>query len=249
MPNDVLTATGSPIIETAAGKLRGASATACGLQGHSLRRADRRRQPLHAAATARDMGRRARRDRLSRPCAATAGPARAAPGTAHDPRPGRRHPGERGLPDPQRLDARHRRRREAAGDGLAAWRRLRLRLGQPRGHRRRQPGAARRCRRGQRQPPPQHLRLSAPRRSRRRALRAFRQCRHARPGRGARMGARQHRGVRRRSRQRDDLRRVGRRREGQRPAGDAGGARACSIAPLSRAARRSGSRPASAATR
>ena len=40
-----------------------------------------------------------------------------------------------------------------------------------------------------------------------------RQPRHPRPGRRARMGARQHRRVRRRSRQRDDLRRVRRRHE------------------------------------
>ena len=49
------------------------------------------------------------------------------------------------------------------------------------------------------------------------------QCRLARHGRGAAMGARQHRRVRRRSRQRHDLRRVRRRRKGQRVAGDAGG--------------------------
>ena len=142
-----------------------------------------------------------------------------------------------------------RRRRQAAGHGLAAWRRLRLRLGQPRGDRRRQSGAARRCRRGQRQPSPEHFRLSASRRYRRRALCAFRQCRHARPGRRARMGARQYRGVRRRSRQCHDLRRVGRRREGQRAAGDAGGARA--VPPRRDPERRGGpgARPASAPTR
>ena len=43
-------------------------------------------------------------------------------------------------------------------------------------------------------------------------------CRHPRPGRRARVGARQHRGVRRRSRQRHHLRRVGRRHERRHPA-------------------------------
>ena len=55
--------------------------------------------------------------------------------------------------------------------------------------------------------------------------------------------------VRRRSRQRHDLRRVGRRREGQRAAGDAGGARA--VPPRRDPERRGdpGARPASAPTR
>ena len=57
------------------------------------------------------------------------------------------------------------------------------------------------------------------------ALGAFRQCRGARPRRGAALGARQHRALWRRPRQCDDLWRVGRRRQGQRTAGDAGGAR------------------------
>ena len=204
----------------------GSNGISC-LQGHPLRRADRRRQPLHAAASARALGRGARRARLY------AAQAPQLPG-----RPERR-PELRTILGPADTSPEsedcltlnvwtpgHRRRREAAGHGVAAWRRVRLRLGQPRSHRRRQSGAARRCRRGQRQPSPEHLRLSAPRRYRRRALCAFRQCRDARPRRRARMGARQYRAVRRRSRQCHDLRRVGRRREGQRAAGDAGGARA-----------------------
>ncbi len=56
-------------------------------------------------------------------------------------------------------------------------------------------------------------------------LRAVGQRRHARPGGGARVGARQHRPVRRRSRQRHHLRRVGRRRQGLDLDGDAGGER------------------------
>ena len=44
-------------------------------------------------------------------------------------------------------------------------------------------------------------------------VRGLGQRRHPRPGRRARVGARQHRGVRRRPRRRHDLRRVGRRRE------------------------------------
>ena len=79
------------------------SGVAC-LQGHSLRRADRRRQPLHAAAAAGTMGRRAGCARLSRARAAIAGTAGAAAGIAHDPRAGGRHAGNRGLPDPQCLD-------------------------------------------------------------------------------------------------------------------------------------------------
>ena len=161
MANDVSIATGSPIVETAAGKVRGVGSNGISAfkgipYGAPTGGANRFMPPrppapwagMREAASYHGAG------------AATAGPARAAPGIAHDPRPGRYKPGERGLPDPQRLDARDRRRREAAGHGLAAWRRLRLRLGQPRGDRRRQSGAARRRRRGQRQPPPEHLRLS-----------------------------------------------------------------------------------------
>ena len=56
------------------------------------------------------------------------------------------------------------RRRQAAGDGLAARRRLRLRLGQLAALRRRQSRAARRRRGGHRQPSAQRLRLSPSRR-------------------------------------------------------------------------------------
>ena len=77
---------------------------------------------------------------------------------------------------------------QAAGHGLAARRRLLLRLGQLAALRRHQPRAAQRRRRGRGQPPPQHLRPSRPLGDRRRALRAIRQCRRARPGRGAANG-------------------------------------------------------------
>ena len=74
----------------------------------------------------------------------------------------RRHPaGRRGLPDPACLDARSR-QRQAPGHGLAAWRRVLLRLGQLAALRQRQPRAAQR-RRGRRgQSSAQHLRPSRP---------------------------------------------------------------------------------------
>ncbi len=180
------------------------------VQGNSLCRTSGRREPLHAAAAGRALGRAARRAGLSRTRATMAGGADPATGDGDVSRPGGHDSGDRGLPDPACLDARPR-CRQAPGHGVAAWRRVSFRLGQPRGHRRRQSGVARRRCRGQRQPPPEHPRPSPPRRSRRRALCPFRQCRRARPDRRARMGARQYRAVRRRSRQCHDLRRVGRR--------------------------------------
>ena len=203
------------------------------LQGHSLWRFDRRRQPLHAAAQARALDGRARGDRLCRPLAAGACRGATA-GTGDGLGPGRHPAGRRGLPDAACLDARPR-QRQAPGHGLAAWRRLLLRLGQLAALRQREPRAAQR-RRGRRgQSPAQHLRPSRPVGARR-ALRAVGQCRHARSRRGARMGARPCRPLRRRSRQRHDLRPVGRRRKGLRPAHHAGGAAACSTRPSCRAA-------------
>ena len=67
--------------------------------------------------------------------------------------------GRRGLPDRACLDARPR-QRQAAGDGVAARRRLLLRLGQLAALRQHQPRAAQRRRGGRGQPSPQHLRPS-----------------------------------------------------------------------------------------
>ena len=124
----------------------------------------------------------------------------------------------------------------AAGDGVAAWRRVLLRVGE-------QPAAAghaavpaRRRGAGGGEPAAEHLRLPGPVAGRRPGIRAVGQCRHAGHGRGAALGARQHCRVRRRSRQRHDLWRVGRRRKGQHADGDARGARA--VPPCHRAERR-----------
>ena len=134
-----------------------------------------------------------------------------------------RHPaGRRGLPDAARLDARPR-QRQAAGDGLAARRRLLLRLGQLaalRQHATRQ-AQRRGGRRGQ--PSPQHLRPSrpvgamasaSPQSGNAGVLDLVLALEWVRDARGA---------LRRRSRQRHDLRPVGRRRKGERPARHAAG--------------------------
>ena len=160
------------------------------LQGHSLRRLDRRRQPLHAAAQARALDRRARSDRLCRPLAA--GRRGGATARARDGL-GRRSTRCRSSEDCltlQRLDARPR-QRQAAGDGVAARRRLLLRLGQLAALRQHATGRAQRRGGGRGQPSPEHLRPSRPV-GLRRALRHVRQRRRARPGRRAGMGARQH---------------------------------------------------------
>ena len=128
------------------------------LQGHSLWRLDGRRQPLHAAAQARTVDRRARGDRLCRPLAA--GACRPAAAGAGDGVGAGRHPaGRRGLPDAACLDARPR-QRQASGHGLAAWRRLLLRLGQLAALRQHPARAAQRRRGRGGQPSPQHLRPS-----------------------------------------------------------------------------------------
>ena len=118
--------------------------------------------------------------RLCRPLAA--GARRGATAGAGDGLGSGRHPaGRRGLPDAACLDARPR-QRQAPGHGLAAWRRLLLRLGQLAALRQHQPRTAQR-RRGRRgQSPAQHLRPSRPVGARR-ALRAVGQCRRARSGR------------------------------------------------------------------
>ena len=80
--------------------------------------------------------------------------------------------------------------REASRHGLAAWRRLLVRIGQLGLVRRRQPRAAQRRRRRLRQPPAQYLRPSRSLGHRRRALRPIRQRGRARSRGGAGMGAR-----------------------------------------------------------
>ena len=85
--------------------------------------------------------------------------ARAAAGAGDGVGTGRHAAGRRGLPDAARLDARPR-QRQAAGHGVAAWRRLLLRLGQLAALRQHQPRPAQRRRGGGRQPSPQYLRPS-----------------------------------------------------------------------------------------
>ncbi len=128
-----------------------------------------------------------------------------------------RRRGQRGLPDPEHLDAGQGAPR--AGDGVAAWRRQyaggrldrRLRRDRLRPRRR---GA------GDAQLSPGRVRLLRPPGAHRRgrARRAAGQLRPDGSDRGAEMGARQHRRVRRRSGQRHPVRRIGRR--GGRPGAD-----------------------------
>ena len=194
------------------------------LQVHPLWCTDLGRQPLHAAAQAGALGRRARHRGLYRPRAAARTARADTTGTGGFLRPARHLAGKRGLPDPQCLVA-GARCVEAAGHGVVPWRRVRLR------HRECRPpaglaaGQARRRGRRHRQPAAQHLRLPGPLGRRRRGLRRFRQCRHAGHDRRAGMGARQYRSLRRRSWQRHDLRRVRRRRQGLHVARDAFGTR------------------------
>ena len=127
---------------------------------------------------------------------------------------------ERRLAHAQRLVARCRSRRRAAGAGLDPGRRLcdrRVQL--PRVRRR--PAGERRRRRGDAQLP---ARCRGFRADRRRS----RQSGAARPGRRAAVGAREHPGLRRRPGPGDDLRRVGRWWIGRRAAGHAAGVRALS---------------------
>ena len=99
---------------------------------------------------------------------------------------------ERRLPGAERVHAGHERRCEAAGDGVAARRRLRDRLGFDAHCRRHQSRAHRRrgCR--HHQSPSECVRLHLSGRAGGLGLRALRRRRHAGHRRGARMGARQH---------------------------------------------------------
>ena len=143
------------------------------LQGRSLRRADGRAEPVHAARGAGAVDRRARRPGVRR-------------GGAAEPVPSGR---QRELPLPQRVDAGPGRRRPAPGHGLAARRRLQRRLGVVRHLRRRQPVQPERRGRRHHQPPPQHLRVGVPGRAGRRRVRGVRLRGHARHRRRPRVGA------------------------------------------------------------
>ena len=252
MANDIAAAQSglSPVVEIKSGKLRGANrGRHLFLQGRALWRIDCRAQPVYAAASGAALEWGARCPRLFRSGVAIARTPGATRGARNSAWAARHDARNRRLPKRQSVDSGARRWRQAAGHGVAAWRRFCLWLGQPRGDRRRQSGAARRCRCRQRQSSPEHPRIFASRRHRRRPMDAFEQCRHARHRRRASLGARQHCGVWRRSRQRHDLRRVGWRRQSQRLVGDARRARVCSTARSSKAERRSASRPASARMR
>ena len=157
------------------------------LQGHSLRRLDGRRQPLHAAAQARAVDRCPRGDRLCRPFAA-GGRRPAAAGARDGLGAGRHAAGRRGLPDAACLDTCSR-YVEASGHGLAARRRLLLRLGQLAALRQHQSRPAQRCRGRGRQSSAEYLRPPRSVEPRRRALRPIRQCRPSRSGAGAGVGA------------------------------------------------------------
>jgi para-nitrobenzyl esterase len=222
MANDVLTASLSPVVEIASGKIRGAVAGGIhafkGIPyGASTSGTNRFLPPQPGAPWA------GTRDALAYHGQAPQSPAqvKAARRDGQHPRPRRWHAGGRGLPDAQRLDP------GAAGKRpVMVW----LHGGAfayGSGNRAVTEGANL-ARRGDVVVVSVNHRLNICGylhlgRHRRRALRRVGQCRLARHGRGARMGARQHRRVWRRPRQRHDLRRVGRRRKGQRAAGDAGG--------------------------
>ncbi len=171
------------------------------LQGDSLRAAARRRPALARTAAGEELAGRAQRRQVRRHLHAAALPER---GLLV---PRRRH--ERGLPLPERLDAREVGPREAAGARLHLRRRiperrrlraaLRRREHGPQGHRR-----------GVVELPHEHLRLlrasgadegvAAPR---------LGQLRPARPGGGAAVGAAEHRRIRRRPGAGDHRRRIG----------------------------------------
>ena len=109
MANDIAAADAgpAPVVETAAGKLRGARQAGIHVvQGHALRRLDRRPQPLSCRRSRRRRG----------PGCATRSPmagrrrncptAEAPRGARNPARPGRHDARGRRLPDPQCLDAR-----------------------------------------------------------------------------------------------------------------------------------------------
>ena len=185
----------------------------------AVRRADERRESVHAAAKARGVDRRERslRDHVGRTDAARRHRAVARRDGAQSP-----HAAERRLPHRQRVHAGPR-QQAAARHGLDARRRLLRGLRQLPALRRHEPREE--GRRGRRigEPSSEHLRLPAPRRHRRREVEGRDERRHPRFGRVAAMGARQHRELRRRRRSRHDLRPVGRRRKDDDRDGDAVG--------------------------
>ena len=147
-----------------------------------------------------------------------------------------RAPDGRGLPGAERVDAGAGDGAQAAGDGVAARRRLSRRFGVAGRSTTAPTWRATTTWSCRRQPPSQRPRLPRPVAARRR-VRRLGQRRHARHRRRARMGARQHRAVRRRSHERHDLRRVRRWQQGRLPARHAVGARSVPPRASARAAR------------
>ena len=178
--------------------------------GYSLRRADGRGEPLHAATKARGVERSPRLLPAWRAGLDAAGPLGARGGGACAQS---RQPAGRGLPQREPVHARARRRR-TAGHGLASRRRIFRRVGKLPALRRHQPGEEGRRGGGCRQPPSERARVPAPRRYWRRQVGAIDERRHAGPGGDARMDPRQHRELRRRPGPGHDLRPVRRRRQG-----------------------------------
>ena len=140
------------------------------LQGHSVRRADRRQRRASCRARRRTVGGRARRDpvRADLPAERRGGD-RLAGRPADDRRPAG-SAAERRLPGAERLDAGRGRQRAPAGDGLAARPWLRGGRGSEGWYDGANARAARRRGGDHDQPPAQRVRLSAPGRPRRPAF-------------------------------------------------------------------------------
>ena len=112
--NDLGTSQGTPVVETDSRPCSRRDHRRCRcLQVHPLWRADLRRQPVHAAAQAGTLGGRARCAGVHRACAAGRPPPGLATRTRGLLRPARHLAGNRGLPDPQCVDARARTRRRS----------------------------------------------------------------------------------------------------------------------------------------
>ncbi len=189
------------------------------LQRRAVWRIHRPAPPLHAAAQAGKMDRRARllRARQAFTAVAVRFPRlRAAGSRSH----GSQRADERRLPDAERLDA-QRRRGQTARDGVAARRWLHQRL--RRIHLLRRPRARGQERRRSRdgESPTQRIRLSLSGRPRRREVRERFERRQSRYRRRARMGSRQHRRIRWRSFERHADGAIGWRRQGELADGDA----------------------------
>ena len=191
------------------------------VQRHPVWRLDGGSEALHGAGQGGSVDRRTRGGALRPSVASEHAVHRGAGSTGGSGRGVRR-----GLPQPERVDARDQRRAQAAGHVLVSRRRLRAGERELAVDRRRVAGAPRRCRGRDRQPSPHGLRLPPSGRRRWGEIRVVWQRRHAGPRARARMGPRQHQRVWWRSRQRLDLRRIGWWREGVHAADDAGRERA-----------------------